>query len=264
MNILKEWNKVYTRKNNSKPGELILNKGDEKALAQWRRFRDMSIQSYASIYKRLNIVFDVYSGESQVNDYIPKVHALLEQKGLLTHTPEGAVAVNLEEYNLGQAVVKRSDGTTLYLTRDLANILMRKELYKDYEKAFYVVGTEQQGYFKQVFKIAQLMLDDAPQLEHIGFGRVKGMSTRKGTVIFLQDILDTAKDKILDYMKQSETKNLIQGIDEVADQLGVSGILVRDMKAKRIKDYVFDWDSMMDTKGDTGVFLQYAHARACG
>lgn len=223
----------------------------------------MSIKSYASIYQRLNVKFDVYSGESKVNPYISKAHQLLNDRHLLTKTEDGALAIDLEDYNLGKVVVKRADGTSLYITRDIASVLMRRELYQ-FQKAFYIVGGEQAEYFKQLFQISNMMLSPPPNLEHIGFGRIKGMSTRKGTVVFLEDILDTAKEKIMEYMNQDEEKSKITNKEAIADQLGISAILIQDMKSKRGKDYAFSWDRMTDTRGDTGVFLQYAHARVCG
>jgi arginyl-tRNA synthetase len=221
----------------------------------------MSIESYASIYQRLNVKFDVYSGESKVNPYIANAHQLLSERHLLKQTEDGALAIDLGD--LGKVVIKRADGTSLYITRDIASVLMRKELYP-FQKALYVVGDEQAGHFKQLFQISNLMLSPPPNLQHIGFGRIKGMSTRKGTAVFLQDILDTAKEKIMEYMNQDEEKSKIANKEAIADQLGVSAILIQDMKSKRGKDYAFSWDRMTDTKGDTGVFLQYAHARICG
>jgi arginyl-tRNA synthetase len=266
MNILKRWKKVrFQAKYHTCESVLrtyIL--GDPVALKQWSRFRDMSIKSYASIYERLNVKFDAYSGESQVNPYISKAHDLLNDRHLLTRTEDGAYAVDLEEYKLDKAVIQRADGTSLYMTRDLASVLMRRQVYP-FQKAIYVVGSEQAGYFKQLFQISKLMTQDPNlDLQHVGFGRIKGMSTRKGTVVFLQDILDTAKEKILDYMKQNEGKSQIKDIDKIADHLGMSAILIQDMKSKRGKDYEFSWERMTDARGDTGVFLQYAHAKACG
>lgn len=240
-----------------------MEEGDPTALNQWSRFRDMSIKSYASIYDRLNVKFDVYSGESQVNPYISKTHKILEKRNLLTRTEDGAYAVNLEDYKLDKAVIQRADGTSLYMTRDLASVLMRSELYSFY-KAIYVVGSEQADYFKQMFQISKLMTSSSLNLQHVGFGRIKGMSTRKGTVVFLQDILDTAKERILEYMNNDQEKRQMKDCEMIADQLGMSAILIQDMKSKRGKDYEFSWDRMTDAKGDTGVFLQYAHARACG
>ncbi|KAI8331816.1 arginyl-tRNA synthetase [Choanephora cucurbitarum] len=240
-----------------------MEQGDPDTIEQWKQFRDLSIESYSDIYKRLNIQFDVYSGESQVNPYLSKVHSLLEQKQLLNPTFDGALAVDLGHEDSDKVVVQRADGTSLYVTRDLASILMRKEKYA-FNRGIYVVGSEQANYFQQLFHVTRLMLSDPSiDLKHVEFGRIKGMSTRNGTVVFLQDMLDTAKEKILDYMKADEKKSQIDNLESIADQLGISAILIQDMKSKRCKDYEFSWDRMTDARGDTGVFLQYAHARSC-
>ncbi|KAI9302739.1 hypothetical protein BJ944DRAFT_166692 [Cunninghamella echinulata] len=255
-----------------------MEEGDPIALSQWKTFRELSIQSYKTIYKRLNIEFEVYSGESQVNEYIPKVYDLLNEKKLLKKMEDGALAVDLSSYNMDPVIIQRADGTSLYMTRDLASILMRKEVYH-FDKAIYVVGMEQQGYFQQLFAIASLMLKPnhhhhstatkitSPFL-HASFGRIQGMSTRQGTAVFLQDILDTAQLTILDYM-QTKEDNSIHHVENnnmatIADQLGISAIFIQDMKSKRNKNYQFAWDRMTDARGDTGILLQYAHARSCG
>ncbi|GAB5591808.1 arginyl-tRNA synthetase [Umbelopsis nana] len=248
--------------------------GDEQALAQWRKFCQLSIASYKDIYSRLNIEFEQYSGESQVNSYIPRIHQLLNDKGLISKQDDGSLIIDLEQYKLGKPVLQRSDGTSLYLTRDLASLLMRSERFPS-DRAIYVVGTEQGIYLKQVFKIAGLLFDQdiiPKQLLHVPFGRIHGMSTRRGTVVFLQDILDTARSSMLDIMKENEEK--YQQIMEeykankesvdIADVVGGSAVMIQDLAAKRIKDYHFSWKRMTDARGDTGVYLQYAHARLCG
>ncbi|KAI8054950.1 uncharacterized protein B0P05DRAFT_560869 [Gilbertella persicaria] len=240
-----------------------MEEGDPESIKQWQQFRDMSIASYKEIYRRLGIKFDVYSGESQVNPFIAQAHQLLQQNQLLTQTTDGAWTVDLEPYQLGKVIVQRADGTSLYVTRDLASILMRQQTY-GFQKALYVVGSEQAKYFSQLFKTANLMSPLPMDLQHIEFGRIQGMSTRQGTAVFLQDILDTAKAKIMEYMQNDEKKSQIKDLETIADQLGISAILIQDMKSKRAKDYKFSWDRMTDARGDTGVFLQYAHAKACG
>lgn len=228
----------------------------------------MSIQSYEAIYKRLNIEFEVYSGESQVNEYIPKVYDILEKKKLLKRMEDGALAVDLSYYNMDPVMIQRADGTSLYMTRDLASVLMRKEKY-DFDKAIYVVGMEQQGYFQQLFAISSLMLEPSSKTNvnsflHASFGRIQGMSTRQGTAVFLQDILDTAQSTVLEYMQTKQNINDMENQKTIADQLGISAILIQDMKSKRNKNYQFAWDRMTDARGDTGILLQYAHARTCG
>ncbi|KAI8342634.1 arginyl-tRNA synthetase [Chlamydoabsidia padenii] len=257
-----------------------MEQGDVHTLSLWRRFRTLSIDFYRQIYQRLGITFDHYSGESQTEQYISKVYAQLEARGLLTESEGGECVVDLEHYGLGKPVLKRTDGTTLYLTRDLAALLLRKESY-DFDKAIYVVGTEQSLYMQQLFKVWQLLTGEQ-ELHHANFGRIQGMSTRKGTVVFLQDILDTAKDRMMENMQQSTSKyeelttlgitsqsdgTLIKGqaaADHVADQLGISAVMIQDMVAKRIKNYTFSWDRMTMARGYTGVYLQFTYARLCG
>lgn len=250
-----------------------MEQGDEEALIQWRRFRELSIDSYKDIYKRLNIEFDVYSGESQTEPYIKQVYSLLEKHNLIRTTEDGAWIVDLEEYKLGKPIVKRADGTSLYMTRDLASLALRRDMFGQFRKAVYVVGTEQELYLKQLFKISELIHQHdstwPTELHHANFGRVLGMSTRKGTVVFLQDILDTAKEQMLESIQagnQLKLEDLLQEnrLDLVAETLGSSSVIIQDMVAKRVKNYEFSWERMTAAKGYTGVFLQYTHARMCG
>ncbi|OBZ84474.1 putative arginine--tRNA ligase, cytoplasmic [Choanephora cucurbitarum] len=236
--------------------------GDEEALGQWRRFRDLSIESYKEIYHRLNIEFDHYSGESQTEPFIPKVYDLLRERSLLKITEDGAWIIDLEPYKLGKPVIRRADGTSLYMTRDLASIMLRRHLFGSFDKAVYVVGTEQELYLKQLFKICQL-LEYPIDLHHANFGRVMGMSTRKGTVVFLQDILDTAKECMLENVRKSNSEMSNHQQELVADRLGASAVMIQDMLAKRVKNYEFSWNRMTAAKGYTGVYLQYTFARMC-
>lgn len=267
-----------------------MEQGDPEPLAQWRRFRDLSINFYQQIYSRLGMTFDHYAGESQTEPIVGRVYTLLRAKGLLTEMDGGEWCVDLDAYGLGKPIVRRTDGTTLYLTRDLATLLLRSDAYPGFDKAVYVVGSEQSLYMQQLFKVWQLLSsNNIDHLHHVNFGRIQGMSTRKGTVVFLQDILDTAKEQMLINMQQSDTKYqelLTNGIcvdndngdgvttkttikgqaaaEYVADQLGISAVLVQDMVAKRIKNYTFSWDRMTAARGYTGVYLQFTHARLCG
>ncbi|KAI8641404.1 arginyl-tRNA synthetase [Parasitella parasitica] len=246
-----------------------MEQGDERALLQWRQFRQLSIDSYKHIYKRLNINFDYFSGESETERYIPKVYEMLNSYGLIETTDDGASVVNLDEYALGKPIIQRADGTSLYMTRDIASILLRRQLFGDFDKAVYVVGTEQELYLKQLFKISELINRHDPSwptdLYHANFGRVLGMSTRKGTVVFLQEILDAAQERMLQNIKDGNQykMNDLDDLHNVADKLGASAVLVQDMVAKRVKNYQFSWERMTSAKGNTGVFLQYTHARLC-
>ncbi|ORZ08957.1 arginyl-tRNA synthetase [Absidia repens] len=237
-----------------------MEQGDKDALAQWQRFRDLSISSYETIYHRLNIAFEVYSGESQVSDYIPKVYNVLKSKKLLMEMEDGALAVDLTSFGMDPVLIQRADGTSLYMTRDLASVLMRKDKYAA-DKSIYVVGTEQQGYFAQLFACASLMTDQPiDQFMHANFGRINGMSTRQGTA----DNLTTMDDDHDDDKGMADGSKENSDMGFIADQLGISAIFIQDMKSKRTKNYSFAWDRMTDARGDTGVLLQYAHARACG
>ncbi|KAI7863591.1 arginyl-tRNA synthetase [Spinellus fusiger] len=260
-----------------------MEQGDEQVLERWKLFRELSIEMYLPIYKRLGISFDDYSGESKTEPYIKKIYDLLEEKKLVTKLQDTAWVIDLSHYNLGQPIVRRADGTSFYLTRDLASVMLRMEAYPC-SKSIYVVGTEQERYLKQVFTICKLIWGDSlPSLHHAGFGHIHGMSTRKGTAVFLQDILDTAQNKMLSIMSEPENKQKYEDIMQrgvqvsetesykgekavkyIADRLGTSAVIAQDMSGRRIKNYTFSWDRMIDARGDTGVFLQYTHARVCG
>ncbi|KAI8927813.1 hypothetical protein BC831DRAFT_451163 [Entophlyctis helioformis] len=242
--------------------------GDEVAYGLWKRFRDLSIVKYKDIYSRLNVEFDVYSGESQYSlNQMRDVLDELTNLGLLV-PDQGALIVDLKSYKLGTAVIGKTDGSLLYLSRDIAAAIDRRKIY-DFDEMFYVVGTQQDHHFKQLFKILELMGKTwAEKCHHIGFGLIKSkdgnMSTRKGTVVFLQDILDNVKEEMHNVMRKSEAKYAqIEDPETVSDLVGMSAIMVQDMAARRAKDYAFDWARVFSFEGDTGPYLQYAHSRLC-
>ncbi|ORX48049.1 arginyl-tRNA synthetase [Hesseltinella vesiculosa] len=237
--------------------------GDEQALALWRRFRDLSIVKYQDVYARLNIHFDIYSGESQVTKGMDEAMAMLIQTGLLEDS-QGAKVINLEKYKLGVAVVQKSDGTTLYLTRDIGAAKERFEKY-NFDKMIYVVAAQQDLHLKQLFKTLDLMgFEWANRVEHVNFGMVQGMSTRKGTVVFLEDIINEAQDIMHEQMRKNEAKYAeVQNPMAVADEIGISGVRIQDNAARRVKNYEFDRNRMFSFEGDTGPYIQYAHARLC-
>ena len=247
-----------------------MEEGDETALALWKRFRDLSISKYRSIYERLNVKFDHYHGESLVGaERMEEALAILMAKGVAVRPesdPEDSKALLLElGPKIEKALVRKSDGATLYITRDLAAARIRKEEFK-FTKSLYVVASQQDVHFRQVFKSLELMgYDWASECSHINFGLVKGMSTRSGDVVFLEDILDEAKARMLVIMEASKEKGLfkddIVDTDRTADLIGLSAIIVQDMTSRRGKGYTFDWDRMLRADGDTGPYLQYAHAR---
>ncbi|RHZ77586.1 hypothetical protein Glove_174g131 [Diversispora epigaea] len=238
--------------------------GDETALALWRKFRELSIKKYMETYARLNIDFDVYSGESQIsNESMMRALNILKEKNIAEES-EGALIVDLTKYKLDVALLQKKDGTTLYLTRDIGAILERYEKY-EFDAIYYAVSSQQELHFKQLFKILELMgIEWFDRCKHINFGMVKGMSTRKGTAVFLDDILEQTKESMHEVMRQNEKKySQVDNPDYVADIIGISAIMIQDMSAKRIRNYSFDWTRMFSFEGDTGPYLQYAHARLC-
>ncbi|KAI5787016.1 hypothetical protein DFH27DRAFT_574819 [Peziza echinospora] len=243
-----------------------LEAGDAQARELWSRFRELSIKKYVATYSRLNITYDVYSGESQVGaDTMAHASKLLEEKGL-SSKDKGAVIVDLTPFNkkLGKAIVQKSDGTTLYLTRDIGAAMERYEKYK-FDKMIYVVASQQDLHLQQLFTILdKLDLPWANRCMHINFGMVLGMSTRNGTVVFLDDILADTKESMHEVMKTNADKYAqVTNPEEVADVVGRTGVMIQDMSGKRINNYPFDMKRMTSFEGDTGPYLQYAHSRLC-
>jgi arginyl-tRNA synthetase len=245
---------------------------DEGVLALWQRFRDLSIARYKETYSRLNIKFDDYSGESQVTEEkMATVGQEMAEKGL-TREDNGAILVDFTELcpgkegkRLGKALVRKRDGTALYLTRDIAELLTRYEKF-DFDQMIYVIGAAQDLHVAQFFKIVELVgyKDVAKRCQHINFGQIHGMSTRKGTVVFLDDILKDCGDHMHEVMKKNDEKySQVEFPEKTADVLGISSVMVQDMKGKRINNYDFNMDAMTSFEGDTGPYLQYAHARLC-
>ncbi|KAI9226246.1 MAG: YDR341C-like protein [Piptocephalis tieghemiana] len=237
--------------------------GDEEALGQWRRFRDLSIIKYQETYARLNIRFDTYSGESQVDDGMRRALKLLQETGLLIES-EGAKIVDLKKEKMGTAVVEKKDGTTLYITRDIGAAMERYEKYK-FDHMYYVVASQQELHLRQLFKILEkLGFEWASKCSHISFGMINGISTRKGTAVFLDNILEDTKETMHTKMRENEAKYAqIPEPERVADIVGRSALMIQDMAARRIKNYDFDWNRIFSFEGDTGPYLQYAHARLC-
>lgn len=241
-----------------------MEEGDPEALKIWQRFRDLSIGKYINTYARLNIAYDVYSGESQVSlERMQKAMKIFKEKNL-THEDRGAILIDLTKFKkkLGKTIVQKSDGTTLYLTRDVGAAIDRYEKYH-FDKMIYVIASQQDLHTAQFFEILKQMgFDWADRLQHVNFGMVQGMSTRKGTVVFLDTILEETKEKMHEVMRKNEVKySQIENPDEVADLVGISAVMIQDMQAKRINNYEFKWERMLSFEGDTGPYLQYAHSR---
>lgn len=242
---------------------VALEKGEPEEVRIWKWFREESLKEFTRVYKMLGIEFDSYNGESFYSDKMPRFVKELEDKGLLQES-QGAQIVDLEEYGMSPALIKKSDGSTLYITRDIAAAVYRKETY-DFAKNIYVVASQQNLHFQQWFKILELMgYDWAKDCVHVPFGLVSleegTMSTRHGRVVFLEDVLNRAVE---------ETKKIIiekgvatDNIDETAKQVGIGAVIFQELSNSRIKDYTFSWDKVLNFEGETGPYVQYTYARA--
>lgn len=239
-----------------------LEDGNEEAQALWQWFRDVSFVEFQTIYELLGIHFDAFTGEAFYNDKMPSVVTELKEKGLLVES-EGAYVVEMEE--MPPCLIKKTDGATLYATRDLAAALYRKQHYQP-QKMFYVVGNEQSLHFKQLFQVIEKMgYPWAKNLQHVSFGMMlkdgKKMSTRKGKVVLLADVLAEA---ITTAQRNMEQKNpSLPNKEQVAKQVGVGAVIFNDLKAHRLNDIEFSIEQMMNFEGETGPYVQYTYARIC-
>ncbi|MFY9177601.1 MAG: arginine--tRNA ligase [Caldicoprobacterales bacterium] len=241
-----------------------MEKGDPEALELWQWFKDISLKEFNKVYDLLDITFDSYAGESFYEDKMPAVIEELKEKNLLTES-EGALIVDLEEYNMPPCLIVKKDGSTLYATRDIAAAIYRKNTY-DFEKCIYVTGAAQSLHFNQWFKVIELMgYDWHDQLIHVPFGIVslggEKLATRTGKVVLLEDILDQAINKTLEIINQKNPN--LENKEEVARQMGVGAVIFSDLSNNRIKDVSFSWEEMLNFDGETGPYVQYTHARAC-
>lgn len=242
-----------------------MQEGDEEALELWKWFCSISMKEFERIYKRLGISFDSYAGESFYNDKMAAVVKEIEDKGLLT-VSEGARIVDLEKYNMPPCLILRSDGGTLYPTRDISAALYRKKTY-NFCKNIYVTALDQNLHFAQWFKVLELMGYDwaATELIHVPFGLVSlgdgKLSTRKGHVVLMEDILDQAVEKAKAVIEDKNPN--LENKDEVSEQVGIGAVIFNDLFNSRIKNVVFDLDRMLSFEGETGPYVQYTHARAC-
>ena len=241
-----------------------LENGDKEAKELWQWFRDESLKEFARVYDLLDIEFDSYNGESFYSDKMDRVIDIIKDKGLLQES-QGTNIVDLEEYNMPPALITKNDGSTLYMTRDLAAALYRKENY-DFEKCIYVVGSQQSLHFQQLFKVLELVgFEWAKDMVHVPFGMVAleegTMSTRKGRVVFLEDVLKQAIEKTKETMLAKNPNAL--NVDEIAKQVGVGAVVFQELSNSRIKDYTFSWSRTLSFEGETGPYVQYTHARCC-
>jgi len=239
-----------------------LEDGDSEAISLWNKFRELSLKEFDKLYKTLNIKFDSYAGESFYTDKMEEVLKELYEKDLLVES-NGAKVVILEDYNMPPCIIKKSDGATIYATRDLAAALYRKKNYK-FTKNIYVVGKDQSLHFKQVFTTLKLMGHQwAEDCKHVEFGLVRftdrKFSTRNGDVILLEELLNEAVAKTLEIIN---IKNpTLENKSEVAKKVGIGAIVFTFLKNHRERDIVFDWNEMLSFEGETGPYVQYTYAR---
>ncbi len=243
-----------------------LQNNDDEAKRLWKWFCDISMKEFNRIYNTLNITFDYFTGESFYNDKIDDVVLLLTQKSLLTES-EGAKIVDLEKFDMPPCLILRSDGGSLYHTRDLAAVFYRKKTF-DFEKCLYLTAFDQNLHFAQLFKVVELMgYDFAKDLYHIPFGLVSfiedgelsKLSTRKGKVLLMEDILNNAISKTLDIINEKNPN--LKNKEEVAKDVGIGAVIFNDLFNSRIKNVIFDLEKMLNFQGETGPYIQYTNAR---
>ncbi|MFR3405385.1 MAG: arginine--tRNA ligase [Christensenellales bacterium] len=238
--------------------------GDREAMEIFTWFKEVTLKDTQRVYDLLGVSFDSYAGESFYNDKMAPVVEELREKGLLIES-QGAQVVDLEAYGMPPALILRSDGATLYITRDLAAAFYRHNTYH-FDKCLYVVAYQQNLHFKQLFKIIELMGHDwYKDMEHVSFGMVssegRALSTREGYVVYLEDLLNNAVEKAREIIEEKSPN--LPNKDEVARQVGVGAVVYFDLHNDRNKDIDFRWERALNFDGETGPYVQYTHARCC-
>lgn len=239
-----------------------LEDSEPETVAMWKRFMDLSLMEFKKIYDTLGIEFDSYAGESFYSDKMDEVVKILDEKGLLEES-QNARVVNLEDLNMPPCIIVKSDGASIYATRDLAAALYRKRTY-NFDKCIYVVGTPQALHFKQVFTVLKKAgFEWYKDCVHIGFGLVKfadkKLSTRSGDVVFLEDVLNESVNKTLSVIESNNPG--LENKEEVAQKVGIGAVVYTFLKNGRERDMVFSWEEMLDFDGESGPYVQYAYAR---
>lgn len=241
-----------------------LEQGDKKARAYWELFSKLSLEYYNKTYKRLGITFDSWAGEAFYESMLKDTIDFLQKKGIVKKS-EGALIIDLEKYGITPCIIQKSDGSTIYATRDLAAAMYRARTY-NFFKNLYVVDVRQSLHFQQVFKTLELAgFPWAKDCIHLPFGTMKFeegvMSTRKGIIIFLEDVLDKTVDLVKEIIEEKNPK--LKDKEMVAEQVGMGAVVFWDLSNDRVNDITFDWKKVLDFEGDTAPYVQYTHARAC-
>ena len=240
-----------------------LEQGDPEASTLWKKFREESLSYFDRIYDRLAVGFDEVTGESFYADAgrMKEVVDAARATGAAIES-DGALVVEMDAENRPPLMLLKKDGATTYATRDLAAALYRHAEY-GFEELLYVVGSEQRLHFEQLFEaLAKLGHDWAPRCQHIPFGRYLGLSTRKGEVVWLEEVLDEAVERARE--KTAENPELAEHIESTAEQVGIGAIIFNDFMARRSKDIEFDWDRVLNFQGESGPYVQYSHVRTQG
>ncbi len=240
--------------------------GDEEALRLFNWFKDLTLRDTKPVYEMLGVEFDSYNGESFYVDKTDRVVNELRERNLLTIS-EGASVVDLDEEETGMppCLILKKDGTTIYATRDIAAAMYRKDTY-NFDKCLYVVAYQQDLHFRQVFKVIEKMgYEWAKDLKHVSFGMIsfggQALATRKGHVVFLEDLLNSAIEKARAIIDEKSPN--LENKDEVAKQVGIGAVVYADLQNGRIKDIDFSWERALSFDGETGPYVQYTHARCC-
>lgn len=241
-----------------------LEDGEEYEVELWKKMKELSLKEFNKIYDLLNIKFDSLNGEAFYSDKMQEVIDKLEKTGKLVES-QGAKIIDLEDKGMPPCMICKSNGSTIYATRDLAAILYRAREY-DFDKCIYVVAYEQNLHFKQIFEVAKLLgLDEKyiNGLEHVSFGMVHlksgKMSTREGNVIKVEDLLNESIQRASKILEEKNPN--IEGKEEICKKVGIGAIIFSDLANSRIKDEVFDWDQILNFQGETGPYMQYIYVR---
>ena len=275
-NPIDELTKIYIRINQAcKEDEQVLENcrnnfkkledGDKYCVEIWQKFRELSLKEFQKVYDILGSQFDSWNGEAFYSDKMAEIIDILEKSGKLVES-EGARIVDLEDKGITTpCIIEKSNGSSTYATRDLAAIMYRARTY-DFDKALYVTSYEQVLHFKQVFEVAKLLgLDEkyTNGLEHVAFGMVLlptgKMSTREGTSVKLSDLLNESISRAKDIIEQKNPE--LENKDEVAKKVGVGAVIFNDLANGRVKDEIFDWDTILNFQGETGPYIQYTYVR---
>ncbi|KAH9386988.1 arginyl-tRNA synthetase [Nematocida major] len=266
-NPIRHLNDIYVRMNREAEADPSIHdeareffrrmeEGEEEPVRIWRQFRDLSVEKYKEMYASMNIHFDVYSGESFYGGKAALEN--IEGKKYLVQCEDGSKIADLGK--LGKTVLVKSDGSTIYITRDILSAQDRIEKYSPH-KLIYVVASQQNLHFKQLFALMEMDGYSPEMFLHVNFGMVMGMSTRRGTAVSLSDIIDIAQDAVLEKMEGSGKGEQILDREKTSRELALSAVLIQDFKAKRIKDYEFDMRKNTSFIGDTGPYIQYTLCR---